>query len=564
MERTISKFYLSLKMLKIVGQGYNWLIGVILGLMVLGYFWNIGLKPIRGEEPRRALVAFEMEQTGNYVKPTTHGEVYYAKPPLYNVLVMGFYKLFDSYSLRIVRTPPIISLFLMGFIVFLFTRFYTNVQTATLVSLLYVLSADILLYFSLLGEIDLTYTLIVYLQVIAIFHYYQRRQYLLLFLVSYFFTFLGLLTKGLPSLPFQAFTLLALFIYERKFKMLFFWQHIAGILFFVALTSAYFFSYHQYSNVAPYLTKLFTESAMRTALHQGWAAQIIHIFTFPLTIFKIMLPGSLLLLFLVGKSVRKEIFSNDLLRFSLLFVVSNIWVYWFSPDTRDRYIYMFLPFLLTILVHFYVHYHDESEWARRWFDRCIAFFLGIFFLVCMGTPFIQYFDLVPHLWWVTIGLLLFGGWIAHLFSAQKAPKMLVALLLIVAMKFWINGLYVPLQAEYSNRQSMLFHTENINNIVQKAPVYLTGKADMDSAIFRIQGKEIVDERFEIPPFLPREYVFYIVRENGHLMYYQREEKTNTFYITKSQYLDNRDDEVKRLYEFTDFLGYGDFVLYKIN
>ncbi len=548
-------------MFKVVEKKNNWLFGLILSLMVIGYFYNIGLKPIRGEEPRRALVAFEMDQTGNYVMPTTHGEVYYAKPPLYNIVVMGFYKVFGSYSLWVVRTPPIISLFLMGFVIFFFTRYYTNLQIATLVSLLYVLSADILLYFSLLGEIDLFYTLIVYLQVIAIFHFYQRKQYLLLFLVSYFFTFVGLMTKGLPSLPFQAFTLLALFIYERKFKMLFYWQHITGILFFAALTFAYFFSYNQYSDVAPYLTKLFTESAMRTALHQGWERQVIHIFTFPLILLKIMLPGSLLVLFMVGKPVRKEIFSNDLLKFSLFFVLANIWVYWFSPDTRDRYVYMFLPFLLTILVHFYVKYQEESKRANRWLGIVIGVFIGLFLVVCVGTPFIHYFRNVPYLW-ATVGLLmLFGGFILYLFLHKKAPRILIVMLLMIAMKFWVNGLYVPVQVQYTNRQQILFHTENINKIVEKAPVYLTGEADMDSAVFKIQGHEVVDQHFEMPPFIPREYVYYIVRNNHHLMYYQRKEEPNTFYITKKEYLENRD--VMRLYEFTDFMGYGDFVLYRL-
>lgn len=548
-------------MLRVVEKKNNWLFGLILSLMVVGYFYNIGLKPIRGEEPRRALVAFEMDQTGNYVMPTTHGEVYYAKPPLYNIVVLGFYRVFGSYSLWVVRTPPIISLFLMGFVIFFFTRYYTNLQIATLVSLLYVLSADILLYFSLLGEIDLFYTLIVYLQVVAIFHFYQRRQYLLLFLVSYFFTFVGLMTKGLPSLPFQAFTLLALFIYERKFKMLFYWQHITGILFFAALTFAYFFSYNQYSDVGPYLTKMFTESAMRTALHQGWERQVIHIFTFPLVILKIMLPGSLLALFMVGKPVRKEIFSHDLLKFSLFFVLANIWVYWLSPDTRDRYVYMFLPFLLTILVHFYVKYYEESPWANRWFGISIAVLILVFLVVTVTTPFIHYFRTVPHLWAISLFLLLLGGFILYLFINKKAPRILIVMLLMLAMKLWINGLYVPVQTRYSNRHHVLFHTENINKIVENAPVYLTGEADIDSAVFKIQGYEIIDKRFEMPPVLPREYVYYIVRNNHHLMYYQRKEKPNTFYISKKEYLEDRD--VIRLYQFTDFMGYGDYVLYRL-
>ena len=108
---------------------------------------------------------------------------------------------------------------------------------------------------------------------------------------------------------------------------------------------------------------------------------------------------------------------------------------------------------------------------------------------------------------------------------------------------------------------IVFHTENINKIVEGAPVYLAGEADIDSAVFRIQGNEIIDKRFEMPPFLPRESVYYIVRNNHHLMYYRKREEPNTFYIAKKEYLEDRD--VIRLYQFTDFMGYGDFVLYRL-
>ena len=64
----------------------------ILGAVAL--FLNLGLEPLHFEEPRRAIVALEMELTGNWWVPKINGEYYYNKPPVYNWLLIGLYKVF--------------------------------------------------------------------------------------------------------------------------------------------------------------------------------------------------------------------------------------------------------------------------------------------------------------------------------------------------------------------------------------------------------------------------------------------------------------------------------------
>ena len=67
-----------------------------------------------------------------------------------------------------------------------------------------------------------------------VFHYGEQKKYWQLFLFTYLLTAAGYLMKGLPSLAFEAFTLLTYFFYTKRFKVLFYIQHFAGILLLLA------------------------------------------------------------------------------------------------------------------------------------------------------------------------------------------------------------------------------------------------------------------------------------------------------------------------------------------
>ena len=70
-----------------------------------------------------------------------------------------------------VRLPSILSVFAIAALHYRTSNNYIGKQAALLSALFYVTSADILFYFSLLGEIDLFFDLLVYLKCILIFHF---------------------------------------------------------------------------------------------------------------------------------------------------------------------------------------------------------------------------------------------------------------------------------------------------------------------------------------------------------------------------------------------------------
>jgi 4-amino-4-deoxy-L-arabinose transferase-like glycosyltransferase len=59
----------------------------------LHYSASLNIVELRGEEPRRAIVAMEMDITGEYVVPKINGWNYYNKPPLFNWVLAGLFQI---------------------------------------------------------------------------------------------------------------------------------------------------------------------------------------------------------------------------------------------------------------------------------------------------------------------------------------------------------------------------------------------------------------------------------------------------------------------------------------
>src|ERR1043165_5420135 len=106
--------------MKLPGQLYIkndktvFLIGFLV-LYVLSVIIHFGYYPLNGDEPRRAIVAIEMRQSGNFIMPTTLGWEYYNKPPLFNWIISALMFITGSESEWVVRLPSLIAILLWGF-----------------------------------------------------------------------------------------------------------------------------------------------------------------------------------------------------------------------------------------------------------------------------------------------------------------------------------------------------------------------------------------------------------------------------------------------------------------
>jgi 4-amino-4-deoxy-L-arabinose transferase-like glycosyltransferase len=333
----------------------NYWIYLALTLLALGLFGALDILDLRGEEPRRALVAWEMVLRNDYLLPTIQGWPYYNKPPLFNWVLIAFFKIAGGFEVWAVRLPSLLALVAMTIIHYRLVSKWVDAKVA-LWSAFFMLTAAHHLFFATVvsGELDLFYSLIVYLQIVLIFYAFQRSLWLVLFSLSYLLLSLGFLTKGLPSIVFQGFTFLALAITKKQWKWLFSWQHILGAIIGVLPIILFFSLYEQaHGKASLYLFNLLEEATQKSAGERSIQDILVHLVSFPFTMLVDYLPWGLILLLLPFAKMKQVVRQNEFLQFSLLFIVANIWIYWISPGTRQRYLYMFLPFIMVLLAAFY-------------------------------------------------------------------------------------------------------------------------------------------------------------------------------------------------------------------
>jgi len=504
----------------------SWTLLLWTGITISLYI-NLGKQPLRMEEPRRALVALEIDLNQNWVVPTIYGEYYYKKPPVWNWMILFSTKIWGSYSEWAIRFFSPFSLLFMGLIMFFLGKRYVHEDFAHLSALLFLVSIDLFLFYSQLAEIDLFYSLITFTSIVSIFYFGPRGQYWKLFMVSYFLTAMGFLTKGLPSLAFQGISLLTFCIYYQQLDKLFTLRHLNGIGIFFLVIAGFFVLYDQDNSPMGFLETLWSESSDRTALSKGIQSFFVNLVVFPVEFLKNILPASLFVPFLFHKKVWKRIHQNPFMRFSFFMLISNILIYWFSPGTRQRYVYMLYPFMIYLLVFAYLEYREEKPEIEKVIHYIWGGILLIAALGCLALPFIPELKPLSHILWVSIifSLLLGGLFFIHVrFPAYRTAVFITALIL--------SRVIIDLT---------MFPARSL--------------AESDTQMEKDQALEVARQTTDRPLYLyqnvalPLRMGFYLTREKQQILNIKHEIDTSAYFIVDEYQLSNL--QVTPKMEFTD-------------
>ncbi len=442
-------------------------------LMLLSLFLNLGVQPVYLEEPRRALIAMEMEERGNYIVPRQLGAFYYKKPPVFNWLLIGSARLLGGYHRWALRLPTVLSLITTLLLLYAAGKRHMGLEFGRLWALSYVFCGAIYFYFSMLGEIDLFYSLVTLSSMLAFFHFQQAGKYAAMFGWSYALAAVGLLTKGLPSIPFLGLTVLPWLIHQRQWKLLFRWPHLVGIAAFAGIAGGYLAWYHQYNSLGNYLADLFSESVGRTAVQNGLGATLSHLLTFPLDTLQDTLPMSLLVvLFATHRRIWKRAQGHPLLAFSAVVFLSNFLLYALSPGAKQRYIYMLYPFLLAYGLYAWQHRAALGAWRERIFRSLVGLLLVGLAAGSVALNFVPAFDFLPNRLLLTaLGAAVFLGIaVAHFRWPSYSLYWLFAGLIAGRLLFAVTIL--PQRAYDSAGQFNTDLAHQIQEIVGEAPLHL--------------------------------------------------------------------------------------------
>ena len=492
-------------------------------ILCIALLSNLGLLSLQFEEPRRALVALEMTISGNYFNPKINGFDYYNKAPFYNWLLIIFFKIFGSSDEWVVRLPTVFSFLAIAFINYKIIREKVNKEIAIHSSLIFLTASNLLYYFSFQGEIDMFYSLIVFIQIICLLHYFQKEDYLKLFVISYILTGIGVITKGIPSLAFQAITILAIFIYHKRFKALFSIWNFVGIFLMCAIIGGYFYIYSLQNDPLPMITRLITESSKRTALEESWYKSMAQLYKFPLLVFTMFLPWSLLLFSTKIKSAWKTAFSNDWIRLSVIFVASNVIIYWLSPGAKDRYLYMFIPFISVIVVYLYsIKSYTLFSWVILVFE--IIGLAGSF-----AIPFLSKSLTMTHNVMVAVYLFIISATSLYFYFKHSGYRLFQFVCFLLFVRIAFNFLVMP------TRQAEKPSFELQANQLIDVGVEAIRTEQYDITVYNpLVRDSVVIPLIKHPPY---QLSYYYLKKTGKILQFHDKEQEGVIYIAN---IDNFD------------------------
>lgn len=532
-------------------------------LFIISIFSALPILELRGEEPRRALVSIEMILSGNYTVPTLNGEPYYNKPPLFNWVLVILFKLFNSFDEWIVRFPSALSFILIGIFHFSITKKYISQNVALLSTLFFYTSAHIYFHSSVhTGEIDLFYSLIIYAQAVTLFVFYQKKQFIFMFFISYLLMAAGFLTKGLTSIAFQGITIIAMSIYYKDFKLLFRWQNILGFIGAVSLITIYFLWYGNYNDSTAYIVKLFTESSEKSTIAYGFMPTLLSILEFPFFLIGKTLPWSLLIflpLFHLKKT--RELPGNKFVSFSLLFVIANIAIYWITPGTRIRYLFMFFPFVFTVIAY-YAEQYMAKKILRNSPNIIVQILNIILFAALIAAPFLRITKELIAIRYITplLAILI----MLNINFAKKNPQnwvLTLAMVLVIA-RLGMNLTYWPLSTKTDFRYLEIIEKSKEINKTDK--IYLTGEIREFSNTISFGSLDVFKSKSDVvmPPYINYKIPYYLSRDKKYIMEYHPEPQQGKYYIADYDFVKGK-ERFKKIFTYQYKDNMPEYVLFKI-
>jgi 4-amino-4-deoxy-L-arabinose transferase-like glycosyltransferase len=450
-----------------VSIGYYYIFAGL--LLIPAVFVNLGTFPLMADEPIRGLVSFEMERSQNWMVPTLIGKAYYNKPPLFNWFIILLSKCTGSIDEFTIRLAAVIPFFMLLISVFVFVKRNARMEIAALVTFAVATNARILLYDLTLGHIDFLFSVFIFWIFMVLFEFGNKRKWWIMYPVIYVLGAFAFFLKGLPSLVFIGFSLIAFAVFLKEIRFLFHYAHFVGIFIFMALIGPYYYGYSQIGDIGTLVSTLWSESSKRTVLETSWWDSILHVPNFPIQYLIHFLPWSLFGVFLFRKGFWKDLRANRFLWFSFLIFSFNLVVYWLSPETRPRYIFALFPlFFIIILFDFETHIF-EPNWKGRFVGGLIQFILGSILLLHFLLIVFPQFQTSEPLTLFSLFVLLIIVYFSIFDKRTLVPGLVCAL---IVLRITFDAVVIPYRLRDSPEVAIKATSEKIATLTKGKKLFL--------------------------------------------------------------------------------------------
>lgn len=216
---------------------------VALLLVAVLYLPRLGDSPVRGEEPRRARVAIEMMESGDWVVPREQGEPFRSRPPFQNWVLAGTFTLLGNHGPVAIRLPSVLAVLLTVWVLYGYSRGFLGRAGALTAAVAYPTFGE-MFQTGRQAETEALYVFLVGTSLIAWHWGYTRgwNRYLV-WTVAYVLAACAALTKGGLQPPVYLLgTIGAYLLLTRRPLALFSVSHLVGAAVGVGIVLAWMFA----------------------------------------------------------------------------------------------------------------------------------------------------------------------------------------------------------------------------------------------------------------------------------------------------------------------------------
>jgi len=315
---------------------------LILALGAAIYGSRISALSIRGEEPRRARVAHEMMESGNWFVPTQQGRLFADRPPLGAWLMSASTHLCGGrMSTLAVRLPTIAATILTAVVVWLYARRFLSRAGAVAAACIF-LSFGQVLQLGRVAECEGVFIALLATALLG-WHalYADGRRPWIVWTWGYTWAALACLSKGPQGPVYFAAAVGAYLLLRRDWRTLFAPGHLAGIGLFAAIFGVWLVPYWLQTDLDAVRRLLFGTVTQRLG-DDGSLAR--HLLTYPWQILGCLLPWSPLLIRFAFRSFRAELTADrDPTIFCATAVAATFPSVWFAFGATSRHFMSLYP-----------------------------------------------------------------------------------------------------------------------------------------------------------------------------------------------------------------------------
>ncbi len=324
-------------------------VAIVIVLVVAAYFVRIGDVSMRGEESRRAQVAFEMLQCGDWIVPREQGQPFLSRPPLQNWLIAASTVVCGSRQPWAVRLPSVLAMLATALLIYGYAR--TGLSRAgALASALAFVTFGEMFTTGCQAETEMIFISLVSASLL-LWHWGQLRGWpeTRTWIASYVLVGLAILCKG-PQPPVYFLLPVSLYLFwTGQVRRLFRLPHLTGAAVGAALVWAWLVPCALRTSW-PEVWAIFMNDT--TGRFRDWKVLDVarHLLQFPIEVLGSTLPWSLFLFGFASRDLRRALGdARPQTLFLTLCLATAFPTCWIPPEAQTRYFAPLYPCLAVMI-----------------------------------------------------------------------------------------------------------------------------------------------------------------------------------------------------------------------